>query len=487
MRRSQRAIRRIASLVVTVGLVGVSAVTLAGCTAADARIPAIEEAIRSAAADATPYLIGVQAGDVAQALSEAGDATTVMVPVLAPDLSTAKATVTAEPVGEQDYFLDVADAAKLLAGAGETAWRTWLNANRQSVEYIETSIPVTLAGEGEKTTAAVDKDALRTFASTLETMNVGLFVRTAAELPQWRMTMAFAHAPEVLSELTGLDESRVTAGLAEVGGVASAADGQFTIVAKYADLNDLAAQASERVVESYGTGKIWGGVSKDDFESKLDAAAERLSPGFPLSRQKDAIAALVTEGDELIDASAALQENLAAQVSRYRLELQPGSFAADTDTDEAWTKAVDGGVKKLSKQVVKEQKRPGTKRLLAGTSGQSITIETGSRTDRHVTFFKWNSSEQVVSAFIRAGKSITLKVPTGNYRLVYASGDAWYGEKYSFGPDGKYREFKTDSNASGPMKISIKSGYTYTISIEVSGAAVGGAVPWGSTDNPFEE
>jgi peptidoglycan hydrolase-like protein with peptidoglycan-binding domain/predicted RNA-binding Zn-ribbon protein involved in translation (DUF1610 family) len=43
--------------------------------------------------------------------------------------------------------------------------------------------------------------------------------------------------------------------------------------------------------------------------------------------------------------------------------------------------------------------------------------------------------ETAFRGFVRAGETLETKVPLGSYYLRYATGEAWYGEKYLFGPD----------------------------------------------------
>lgn len=57
------------------------------------------------------------------------------------------------------------------------------------------------------------------------------------------------------------------------------------------------------------------------------------------------------------------------------------------------------------------------------------------------------SSGQVVGIyFIRAGESVDLQVPLGNYELKYASGKNWYGENFLFGPNTGYHKADTQFN-----------------------------------------
>ena len=44
----------------------------------------------------------------------------------------------------------------------------------------------------------------------------------------------------------------------------------------------------------------------------------------------------------------------------------------------------------------------------------------------------------VLSVFIRAGKTVTIKMPLGSYKLNYANGKKWYGTEFLFGPNTSY-------------------------------------------------
>lgn len=54
-----------------------------------------------------------------------------------------------------------------------------------------------------------------------------------------------------------------------------------------------------------------------------------------------------------------------------------------------------------------------------------------------------NTSRPVLSVFVRAGSTVTIDVPLGNYVLKYAMGDKWYGETHLFGPSTSYGKANT--------------------------------------------
>jgi hypothetical protein len=49
-------------------------------------------------------------------------------------------------------------------------------------------------------------------------------------------------------------------------------------------------------------------------------------------------------------------------------------------------------------------------------------------------------NKTIAKFFIRAGEKLTTKVPSGNYKIKYGSGDEWYGEKELFGQFSQYGE-----------------------------------------------
>ena len=55
-----------------------------------------------------------------------------------------------------------------------------------------------------------------------------------------------------------------------------------------------------------------------------------------------------------------------------------------------------------------------------------------------ITLLDWQSNQVVMTAFIRAGDKVELRVPFGSYKLRYTAGDQWYGEAHLFGSNVKY-------------------------------------------------
>jgi hypothetical protein len=57
-----------------------------------------------------------------------------------------------------------------------------------------------------------------------------------------------------------------------------------------------------------------------------------------------------------------------------------------------------------------------------------------------VKLVDWSSNRPVMTIFIHSGKTIDVDVPLGSYKLKYAVGETWYGEKDLFGPDTIYSQ-----------------------------------------------
>ncbi|MCL1838923.1 MAG: hypothetical protein FWG47_06390, partial [Propionibacteriaceae bacterium] len=369
---------------------------------------------------------------------------------------------------------------------GMKAWMDWYGENPQTLATIWTQLPVQLDSTGEEISIEIDEAALRKFADPIQTANVELFIRASEATPAWRQAMVFTHKSNLFLKLFG--HSYPFMDLVALEKVEPAAADTFNLELKYLDPRAIVQYQVEKALATYPEKKIWGGVSKADFADKMS--------GFNNTKDLASLDAWLTTSVNVklakdsksptSNLKKSWADNLAAHVDSYQLELL--SQAPDTieQAVQAREQAVDQAVEQLSKRVVKEQKRPDTKRLVAGGSGVSVTLKTGDNGDKHVTFFSWGTNKQVVSAFIKSGKSLTFRVPAGSYRLVYATGDTWYGSDYSFGPKGNYREFKTDNSASGPMKVTLKGNYRYTISIAVSTAS-GDGIPSGSTDNPYAQ
>lgn len=67
----------------------------------------------------------------------------------------------------------------------------------------------------------------------------------------------------------------------------------------------------------------------------------------------------------------------------------------------------------------------------------------------------WKSSHMVLTAFIRAGEKVALKLPPGSYKIRYATGLEWYGEEQLFGEDTQYIQLMEKDAPQQPLKVEV--------------------------------
>lgn len=106
---------------------------------------------------------------------------------------------------------------------------------------------------------------------------------------------------------------------------------------------------------------------------------------------------------------------------------------------------------------------PGTKILSGGKgSGGKVTISVSSNgSPTYIQFRKKGSKEKVATMFIHPGKSITFRLPKGDYYFVYCTGTYWYGEKNRFmEPNNVYKSgsFDMKYNYIRTFKLSVSNG-----------------------------
>lgn len=65
------------------------------------------------------------------------------------------------------------------------------------------------------------------------------------------------------------------------------------------------------------------------------------------------------------------------------------------------------------------------------------------------------SNQMVMTAFIRAGEKVDLKLPYGRYKIRYARGLEWHGEKHLFGDDTRYVQLMEKDSPQQPLKVEL--------------------------------
>ena len=60
-----------------------------------------------------------------------------------------------------------------------------------------------------------------------------------------------------------------------------------------------------------------------------------------------------------------------------------------------------------------------------------------------IKLIRVDDGTEVVSVFVRAGETVEVRVPQGNYTGKIASGQTWYGDQIRFGPNTSYGQFSS--------------------------------------------
>ena len=95
----------------------------------------------------------------------------------------------------------------------------------------------------------------------------------------------------------------------------------------------------------------------------------------------------------------------------------------------------------------------------------TIVVDQSPSSDMFFRIYK--EGELVSNVYISGPDEVTVKLPgNADYTIKDGIGRTWYGEKEAFGKNGTYETMTFDDN--GTETIYLKSGYAYTLSINVS-------------------
>lgn len=89
--------------------------------------------------------------------------------------------------------------------------------------------------------------------------------------------------------------------------------------------------------------------------------------------------------------------------------------------------------------------------------------------DRHyfVKITDYQTDRPIATVFVRGGESTKISVPLGTFRLKYATGETWYGERLHFGPETSYSE--ADQAFYFTDQGNQYSGYTVELFLQTNG------------------
>lgn len=162
---------------------------------------------------------------------------------------------------------------------------------------------------------------------------------------------------------------------------------------------------------------------------------------------------------------------------------EPDSLAA---CKESITGIHDGHLKDLISKVeqdcvVPEASKPKSGVISGKSSGQSVMITSAKGDgDRYLAFYLLpgndvsKSGKLSLAIYLANGESCAIKLPAGNYKLVEGTGAHWYGDKYAFGPEGRY--------ATMNQALAIQKNFHYTLNL---GSSTGANLPSTPIDYPY--
>lgn len=79
----------------------------------------------------------------------------------------------------------------------------------------------------------------------------------------------------------------------------------------------------------------------------------------------------------------------------------------------------------------------------------------------------WYTNKPISAIFIHGGDSISTVLPIGSYKIRYATGGTWYGNRYLFGPSTSYSE--ADARFDFKTEEDHVSGYTVELYLQHDG------------------
>lgn len=231
----------------------------------------------------------------------------------------------------------------------------------------------------------------------------------------------------------------------------------YTVSVDYPDFTEQVNQAADESYTFYADqGKRFSTLEQDTFFTKIRELVGNKKADAP----KQSLTLELTEADGVVPELQSVKEGLSTLC-----------------TEKAATMS-----EKANQELVHQpQDIPSSKVLSGNNSGQVITVKTSADLyDLHITFYALSGTDlneegtKSLSAYIRAGETLNVYLPVGNYKLVQGHGDSWYGDELAFGPNGTY----TVSD----ILITIEYNYEYTLTLY---GVEGGNLPTSKIPFPY--
>jgi len=219
-------------------------------------------------------------------------------------------------------------------------------------------------------------------------------------------------------------------------------DGSYAVTLTYPDPQELFSEAKQLRYDSYVPNglSLFDEVTQNEIENAFKKDLEKALKGSPTQITKTLI---VQTGDDSGAEWTAFSEEVTGLYQQTLDELY-------TIINQDFVHPAQG--------------MPETSILSGSNSGQKIRIKGGEAlADTYVAFYKLSANDLneegtlTLSAFIKAGESKTVHLPSGNYKMIQGVGHTWYGESLAFGPNGLYSQMDEVLN--------IESNYEYTLTM----------------------
>ncbi|MEO1558784.1 MAG: hypothetical protein AAFS12_03825, partial [Cyanobacteria bacterium J06632_19] len=94
---------------------------------------------------------------------------------------------------------------------------------------------------------------------------------------------------------------------------------------------------------------------------------------------------------------------------------------------------------------------------LPATCGKNVRDIQNQDNHRLIELIDWQSDEIIMSAFVRDGEMIEIFVPLGSYKIRYAIGSEWYGDKDMFGSEYMYEMTEQFSSKTAKLDFTIEN------------------------------
>ncbi len=285
--------------------------------------------------------------------------------------------------------------------------------------FLETTLAIDVISDADGVCKASISSASKLNVKNAVADMIDALLSRDADMAQNRALLQIAQQKDALLKDTLQNDDFLA--LIRVANVDAEESGVYRMLLTYPEPNALYRAAADALVNSY-TQPIFGElppVSLADSLKGVDASAVQTTSGEALVCLAKNGAYALTDLSELTGALASAQKDAEAD--------------AQSRIEKRW--------------LIQEAAVPKSGAILFGKSrGNRAVCKTlaGEHAYYYVCFYAISgddASEEgalTLAVFIHAGKTATVYLPTGNYRMTYASGNDWYGTAYRFGPDGSY-------------------------------------------------